>query len=312
MIVRRLPLQLIFRLTSRRTTVSQPCYWEHGVTPAVAPGTLPAMALPSSFLDLLDLECLAGDLFLAQSPLKDRQRVYGGQVVAQALEAARRTLTTDDTGQPLHHVHSLHGYFIRAGDESKPIVLDVDRIRDGRSFSTRRVVAKQAGGAIFNLSASFQKDEPDIEFARPSIDVSTVPPPEDCELEEWDDISPVRMVAKTEPGRATAWCRIEIPETLPDDPWLHTIALAYASDHIPMDSIRSGHPSTDDWEQFMGASLDHSVWFHRRPKADEWMLFDMHLQSLQGSRGVAHGTVHNADGTLLATVAQEGLLRRMR
>jgi acyl-CoA thioesterase-2 len=267
-------------------------------------------AAPSTFTELLALEELAADLFLAHSPVKGRQRVYGGQVVAQCLEAARRTITAD------HHVHSLHGYFIRSGDETKPIVLVVDRIRDGRSFSTRRVVAQQGGGAIFNLSASFQKHEPDAEFARSSdlfVDgVVQVPPPEQCEREEWDEISPVFMVPDRPDGRATSWCKIAIPERLPDDPWLHAIAMAYASDHIPMDSIRKGHPSTEDWEQFMGASLDHSVWFHRPARADEWLLFDMQLQSLQGSRGVAHGTVHTADGTLVATVAQEGLLRRMR
>ena len=255
-----------------------------------------------SFLDLLDLEQLAADLYLARSPQVGRTRVYGGQVVAQALEAARHTIDAN------HHVHSLHGYFIRAGDETKPIVLTVDRIRDGRSFSTRRVVAQQAGGAIFNLSASFHRVEPDEEFARP-IDISEVPPPEQCEREVWDEISPVWMVPDTPPGRAMAWCKIVIPERLPDHDDLHAIAVAYASDHIPMDSIRSGHPGTED--SFMGASLDHSVWFHRPARADEWLLFDMHLQSLRGSRGVSHGTVHTADGQLVATVAQEGLLRKL-
>lgn len=257
-----------------------------------------------SFLDLLDLEELAADLYLARSPIKGRTRVYGGQVVAQALEAARRTVDPD------HHVHSLHGYFIRSGDENRPIILDVDRIRDGRSFSTRRVVAKQAGGAIFNLSASFHRIEPDEEFARP-VDISDVPRHEDCELEVWDDISPIYLVPDTPPGRAKAWCKIVIPERLPDNEHLHAIAVAYASDHIPMDSIRSGHPGTEDWESFMGASLDHSVWLHRPARADEWLLFDMHLQSLRGSRGVSHGTIHTADGHLVATVAQEGLLRKL-
>ena len=266
--------------------------------------TTPPTDLPSNFLELLELEELAADLFLARSPIKGRTRVYGGQVVAQALEAARRTV------DPEHHVHSLHGYFIRSGDETKPIILNVDRIRDGRSFSTRRVVAQQAGGAIFNLSASFHRVEPDEEFVRP-ISIGDVPPPEACELEAWDDISPVRMVPGTPPGRAMAWCRIALPDRLPDDPAMHAIAVAYASDHIPMDSIRGGHPSTEEWEQFMGASLDHSVWLHRPARADEWMLFDMHLQSLRGSRGVSHGTVHTADGQLIATVAQEGLLRRL-
>jgi len=264
-----------------------------------------AAAAELSSRDLRGLDGSAADLDQAQSPIKDRQRVYGGQVVAQALEAARRTVDADQ------HIHSLHGYFIRSGDERRPIILDVDRIRDGRSFSTRRVVAKQAGGAIFNLSASFHRPEPDEEFARP-VDISDVPPPEECELEVWDDISPVRIVPDTPPGRATAWCKIVIPERLPDDEELHAIAVAYASDHIPLDSIRSGHPGTEDWESFMGASLDHSVWLHRPARADEWLLFDMHLQSLRGSRGVSHGTVHTADGILVATVAQEGLLRNLR
>ncbi len=269
-------------------------------------------AEPETFLDLLDLDEVAADLFIGNSPIKGRQRVYGGQVVAQALQAAMNTVPGD------HLVHSLHSYFIRPGDEVRPIVFDVDRIRDGRSFTTRRVMARQASGAIFNLSASFHKAEPDVEFTRPSA-AADVPSP-DGELinEDWDDISEVRLVPDTDPGRAVAWIRIAKPERLPLDPVgrdgmaLHAAAVAYCSDHIPMDAIRSGHPATDDWESFMGASLDHAVWFHRPARADEWLLFDMRLQSLQGSRGVAHGTVHNADGELVATTAQEGLLRRMR
>lgn len=259
---------------------------------------------PADFVELLELDQLAADLFIADSPLKGRQRVYGGQVVAQALAAARHTV------DPTHRLHSLHSYFIRPGDETRPIVLDVDRIRDGRSFTTRRVVARQSGGAIFNLSASFHKDEPDLEFSRPH-DAIDVPPPDACIEEDWDDISDVRMVPDTESGRAVAWIRIARPAVLPDDASMHALAVAYCSDHIPMDAIRSGHPATDDWEAFMGASLDHVVWFHRPARGDEWMLFDMRLQSLRGSRGVAHGTVHSADGELIATVAQEGLLRRI-
>ncbi len=269
------------------------------------------MTEPATFNDLLDLDEIAADLFIGNSPIKGRQRVYGGQVVAQALQAAMNTVPGD------HLVHSLHSYFIRPGDEVRPIVFDVDRIRDGRSFTTRRVVARQAGGAIFNLSASFHKAEPDVEFTRPSA-AADVLPPDECEKEDWDDISEVRIVPDTEAGRAVAWIRIAKPERLAVDPVgrdgmaLHAAAVAYCSDHIPMDAIRSGHPATDDWEAFMGASLDHAVWFHRPTRADEWLLFDMRLQSLQGSRGVAHGTVHNRDGELVATTAQEGLLRRMR
>ncbi len=265
---------------------------------------------PTNLLEILELEQLAAGLFLGHSAARGRQRVYGGQVVAQALTAARTTVPTDQ------RIHSLHGYFIRAGDESVPIVFDVDLIRDGRSFTTRRVVARQPGGAIFNLSCSFHRDEPDVEFSRSVADLA-VPPPDDCIVEEWDDISDVRSVPGTEPGRAIAWIRNALPDRLPDDPWVHTAAMIYASDHIPMDAIWSGNSEAEHGENgengnYMGASLDHSVWIHRESRADEWQLHDMRLQSLQGSRGVAHGTVHSADGVLIATVAQEGLLRRIR
>lgn len=262
---------------------------------------------PSTLLELLELEQLAAGLFLGRSSRRGRQRVYGGQVVAQALTAARTTVPADQ------RIHSLHGYFIRAGDESVPIVFDVDLIRDGRSFTTRRVVARQPGGAIFNLSCSFHRSEPDVEFSRAVADLD-VPPPDECIREDWDDISDVRTVPGTEPGRAIAWIRNALPDRLPDDPWFHTVAMVYASDHIPMDAIWSGNAEavSHDSGTHMGASLDHSVWIHRDSRADEWQLYDMRLQSLQGSRGVAHGTVHNIDGVLLATGAQEGLLRRIR
>lgn len=253
--------------------------------------------------ELLDLEQLAADLFLARSPIRGRQRVYGGQVVAQALAAATRTLDSAD-----HRVHSLHGYFIRPGDETRPIVLDVDRIRDGRSFSTRSVVARQAVGAIFNLSASFHRDEPDVDVAPWAPDLG-VPDPESLPRADWDDNSDVRPIPTEERGRARAWIRTARPDPLPDAAWLHACALAYGSDHIPMDAVFSGHPRGAVWDDFMGASLDHSLWFHRPVRAEQWLLYDLKLQSLQGSRGVAHGTVHTADGVLVATLAQEGLIR---
>lgn len=256
--------------------------------------------------DILELEELAGDLFLAHSPQKGRERVYGGQVVAQALAAAMRTVDSAD-----HRIHSLHGYFLRGGDETRPIVLDVDRIRDGRSFSTRSVVARQAGGAIFNLSASFHRTEPDVDVA-PPLPGLDVPDPLGLERAQWDDISDVRIIPTTEPGRARSWIRPAKPQVLPDDPWVHACALAYDSDHIPMDAILAGHPKGGDWTQFMSASLDHAVWFHRPVRVDQWLLYDLKLQSLQGSRGVAHGTVHTADGVLVATLVQEGLVRPLR
>ncbi len=266
---------------------------------------------PDNFIDLLELDQVAADLYIGHSPLKDRERVYGGQVVAQALAAATASLTATD-----HAVHSLHSYFIRSGDETKPIVFDVDRIRDGGSFSTRRVVARQAGGAIFNLSVSFHRDEPDAAYSASSAP-ENVPPPEDCIVEDWDDISAVRMVPDMPTGQAMAWIKIAIPEQLGGldthaGRALHAAGMAYCSDHIPMDAVRSGHPSTDDWDTFMGASLDHAVWFHRPTRADEWLLFVLHLQSLRGSRGVASGSVYDQAGDLVATITQEGLLRRLR
>lgn len=262
---------------------------------------------PKNFGELLDLEEIAADLFVGHSPQKGRIRVYGGQVVAQALMAAQLTNEAE------HQVHSLHGYFIRAGDETKPIVFDVDRIRDGRSFSTRRVVARQAGGAIFNLSASFHRAEPDAEIDGQTADFN-IPGPDELTGEDWDDMSSVRMIPEDqlEPGHTKAWIRVEKLGDLSRLRDAGQLCMAFSSDHIPMGAIRSAHPSGLEWEEFMGASLDHSLWFHRDPEPGEWLLYDMRLQALRGSRGVAHGTVHNRAGDRIATVAQEGLLRPVK
>lgn len=260
---------------------------------------------PAGFVELLELEHLAAGIFLGRSEAKGRERIYGGQVAAQAYVAAHRTVPSD------HHLHSLHGYFIRAGDETAPIVFDVDRIRDGRSFTTRRVVARQANGAIFNLSCSFHRQEPDVEFAL-AMPALTVPAPEELPRQEWDDISDVRLIPDQGVGRSMAWIRNSLPDRLPDDPWIHIASIVYGSDHIPMDAIWAGNTDAEaNHDAYMGASLDHSVWIHRPARADQWLLFDMRLQSLQGSRGVSHGTIHTADGLLVATVAQEGLLRKL-
>lgn len=259
---------------------------------------------PATFAELLDLEQLAADLYIGHSPKFGRDRVYGGQVVAQALRAAQLTNESE------HKVHSLHGYFIRAGDESKPIVFDVDRIRDGRSFSTRRVVARQSGGALFNLSASFHRSEPDVEIDGKAVNLN-VPGPDECLDDDWDRISGVREIPEhlLDSGHSMAWIKIARPGDLGSIPDVGSLALSYCSDHIPMSAIRRAHPSGGAWEDFMGASLDHSIWIHREADPEEWLLYEMHLQSLRGSRGVAHGTIHSASGQLIATVAQEGLLR---
>ena len=252
----------------------------------------------------LDLVPHGPDTFVGESPDYPWGRIYGGLVVAQALAAATETV------EPEHHVHSLHSYFILGGVPSEPVRYEVDRIRNGRSFSTRRVVARQSAGAILNLSASFQRIEdgqPDIQLA----EQPDAPDPETVDKSEWEagfDYREVEFPDGT--GRSLAWARY-LGE-LPDDPRAHACALAYLSDGNPMDAIFNLHPvkpGPDEWRDvFVSASLDHSVWFHRPVRADEWVLFDLRSPTIGGSRGVARGEMYQ-DGALVATVAQEGLLR---
>jgi acyl-CoA thioesterase-2 len=279
-------------------------------------------------LDLLDLEDLEVNLFRGRSPDEDRQRVFGGQVLAQALAAARRTV------DPERAAHSFHSYFLRAGDPAVPILYQVDRIRDGRSFTTRRVVAIQHGHAIFNMSASFQVDEPSEEH---QVEMPEVPPPEelpdDLELAErfradapegyvseggWFDAErpieqryadPINWWA---PERQAGYQRIWLRTTgaLPDDPALHAIVLAYASDMSLLDAatMPTGLSYFDEGMQI--ASLDHAMWFHRRFRADEWLLYVSDSPTASGSRGFARGSVFDREGRLVASVAQEGLMRK--
>jgi acyl-CoA thioesterase II len=276
-------------------------------------------------LDLLELETLEENLFRGVSPDEDRQRVFGGQVAAQALVAAGRTVDDD------RRVHSLHAYFLRSGDPNIPIVYDVDRIRDGRSFTTRRVVAIQHGKAIFNLAASFQvvEDGPDH-----SMEMPDVPGPEELptyrELIEpfLDRFSPgfVEWLVRERPidSRPTdtpkwldpgprqpeqdVWIRAN--GQLPDDPLLHACVLAYASDLTLLDTATLPHAIGYD-RGFMMASLDHAMWFHRPFRIDEWLLYHQLSPSASGARGLALGHVFRADGALAITVMQEGLLRPM-
>ena len=253
----------------------------------------------------LELEPHGADTFVGTSPDYPWGRIYGGLVVAQSLAAA--TATVD----PEHHVHSLHAYFILGGVPNEPVRYEVDRIRNGRSFSTRRVVARQSGGAILNLAASFHRHEdgPVAEGVGMPVDV---PDPDDVEKSHWDSGFDYREIdPPPELGRSLAWARYTGP--LGDDPRLHACALAYLSDGNAMDAIVGRHPVTprtpEEWgETFVSASLDHAVWFHEPVRADEWCLFDMHSPHVGGSRGVARGEVFQ-DGRLVATVAQEGLLR---
>ena len=251
----------------------------------------------------LELEPHGADTYVGASPRYPWGRIYGGLVVAQALTAA--TATVD----PEHHVHSLHAYFILGGVTNQPVRYEVDRLRNGRSFSTRRVVARQSSGAILNLASSFQRQEdgPVVQGAtRPEA-----PPPDDVPASQWEAGFEYREVHPSpESGRSLAWARYTAP--LDDDPRAHAAALAYMSDANPMDAIFGRHPVTvrqEEWhDTFVSASLDHAVWFHRPVRADEWLLFDMRSPFVGGSRGIARGEVFQGD-ELVASIAQEGLLR---
>ncbi|MGH9224064.1 MAG: acyl-CoA thioesterase [Acidimicrobiales bacterium] len=253
-------------------------------------------------VDLLDLEPIEVNLFRGVSPTDDRQRVFGGQVAGQALVAAGRTV---DNGA----VHSLHAYFLRPGDPSVPIVYEVDRIRDGRSFTTRRVVAIQHGQAIFNLAASFHIDEPGLEYQHT---MPAVPPPDELTTSEHGHRSiDTRYVPVDEPGHARVWFRAD--GRLPDDPLLHACVVAYASDLTLLDTTLSAH-GRHVWSapDLMLASLDHAMWFHRPFRADEWLLYDQDSPVTAGARGFARGSIFTEAGTLVASVVQEGLLRPVK
>ncbi|MEM8905440.1 MAG: acyl-CoA thioesterase domain-containing protein [Actinomycetota bacterium] len=263
---------------------------------------------PTTITQLLHLESHGPDTWIGVGPRYEWGRVYGGQVVAQALRAAAHTV---DDG---FLVHSLHAYFIRGGDIDQPIRYEVDRLRDGRSFVTRQVVARQSGGAILSLSASFHVDE-DGERAQP-LEAPTVPGPDEGVDETWSPIfRHVEIDLGPRPARSQAWMRVV--EELDDDPVLHACALAFVSDDNPMSSIAAAsvdHPPPADGfdDVWMGASLDHSLWIHEPLRVDRWHLFDLQTQRLGGSRGLATGQVFDGDGLHVATVAQEGLLRRRR
>jgi len=273
-------------------------------------------------IDLLDLEQIEVNIFRGRSPEERVQRVFGGQVAGQALVAAGRTVPAD------RPVHSLHAYFIRPGDPAVPIVYLVDRVRDGRSFTTRRVSAVQHGETIFTLSASFHHPEPGPEHADPMPDV---PPPEAVErnsdrlarllgdvpaqvLEgpiDLRSIGPMSAEAALDPALRTTrnliWLRVD--GDLPDDPLLHVCLMTYASDMTLLDSVLLGHGLSWLDGRTSGASLDHAMWFHRPFRADRWLLYAQESPVASGARGLATGRLFTRTGTLVATVMQEGLLR---
>lgn len=250
---------------------------------------------------LLHLEPLKPDAWLGTGPDLGWGRIYGGQIVAQALRAA--SLTVPER----RPVHSLHAYFIRAGYERSAVLFEVERLRDGRSFSTRQVVAYQSSGAILNLIASFNDDEPDSPdvIAWPMPD--GVDGPKDLPNEPTDLLMEHRVVRRDLSQGSVVWLRA-VGE-LGDDPAVHACALAYLSDEDPLGVAVGAHPLAGQWDDMMAASLDHAVWFHRPARADDWLLFSLTGHGMANARGLAIARVHTADGTHVATVAQEGLGR---
>jgi acyl-CoA thioesterase-2 len=277
-------------------------------------------------LRILDLEELEVNLFRGRSPQDMRIRVFGGQVAGQALVAAGRTVEG-------RTVHSLHAYFLRPGDPQVPIVYQVDRIRDGRSFTTRRVVAIQHGEAIFILSASFQRPEEGPTHGMP---MPAVPPPESLptteermaplkdqlhpEVWKWitrerpietrsvTDHNPFRPIAR-EP-RQLVWIRAD--GRLPDTPLLHQTVVAYASDLMLLDTATLPHAIAWNDPSYVMASLDHAMWFHRDFRADEWLLYVQESPAAHGARGFTLGHFFTRDGQIVGSVAQEGLIRPTR
>ena len=289
--------------------------------PPATPPTTPLDRL----VDLLDLEQIEVDIFRGKQATESLQRVFGGQVAGQALVAAGRTVPAE------RPVHSLHAYFLRPGDPSIPIVYEVDRIRDGRSFTTRRVVGIQHGKAIFNLQASFHVVETGIEH---SSTMPTVPEPESLatlsdrmkpyadELDGWySRPRPIDIRYVGDPPRiakdsgyrhpsSQVWMRAD--GTLPDDPLLHVCAVTFASDMTLLDSTLLNHGLAWGTGDVLGASLDHAMWFHRPFRADQWWLYDQESPWTGAARGLARGSIYTRDGQLAVSVVQEGLLRTPR
>ncbi|HEX7081382.1 MAG TPA: acyl-CoA thioesterase II [Gammaproteobacteria bacterium] len=280
-------------------------------------------AVLADLLRLLELERIEDNLFRGESRDIGSDRVFGGQVLGQALEAASRTVEGRD-------VHSLHAYFLRPGDVHAPIVYDVDRARDGRSFSNRRVVAIQHGRPIFNMTASFQVPEAGIEH---QADMPNVPGPEGLAdlsqvpaelLEripekmrrfvmrarpfELRPVEPIHVFSP-EPAPPLRHIWVRTIERLPDDPSLHRTLLAYISDYQLVATATLPHGIRFEHGNVQMASLDHAMWFHRPFRADEWLLHSMRSPNASGARGLAFGRFFTADGRLVASTAQEGLIR---
>ncbi len=275
---------------------------------------------------LLALEKIEENIFRGQNYQAPWKRVFGGQVLAQSIYAAYQTVPED------RYLHSVHGYFILTGDISKPIIYDVDRIRDGGSFTTRRIVAIQNGTPIFNMSASFQKLQDGFDH---QIDMPVVPPPDEVlsddqiaanlkdeqakafkrfaisrpiDFRRVESVNP--FDAKNRPPFQHVWFRTK--GKMPDSIRLHHEVLAYASDYNLLSTALFPHRSEIDINRIFLASLDHGMWFHRDFRADEWLLYALDSPSSSNSRGFTRGNIFNQEGKLVASVVQEGLIRTLK
>ncbi|OYW58652.1 MAG: acyl-CoA thioesterase II [Rhizobiales bacterium 17-65-6] len=281
----------------------------------------------SAFLDILDLETLEINLFRGRSGAPEARRVFGGLVVGQAVVAARRTVPEDRVA------HSLHAYFLLGGDPAAPIIYDVDRIRDGRSFNTRRVVAIQHGRAIFSMSISYQAPEDglDHQMAMPDVPMPEELPSDEVWRErliaryphassrDWMAMRPLELKptgldspylgGSGQPAQPAIWMRMR--GAMPDDLPTHQAVLAYASDLSLLQAALLPHGKSVFDRDMQCASLDHALWFHQPFRADEWLLYVQESPIAHATRGFCRGSVFTRDGRLVASVAQEGLMRQI-
>jgi acyl-CoA thioesterase-2 len=273
------------------------------------------------FGTMMKLEQHGVDTWVGAGPRYPWGGLYGGQIVAQALRAAALTV------EPRFRPHSLHAYFIRGGDHDQPVRFEVDRVRDGRSFATRAVTARQSVGAIFNMSASFQVDSTDGPVqagpdGQPQIEVQTArmpdfPLPDASAFNGWSPIFDRRLDTRPAQGEMTGWLRMQEPvDPSGEDRVLHACALAYMSDDLPTDAVASLHPErlTDQQfhERYFSASLDHAIWFHQPFDAGRWHVEHFVCHGMLDSRGFTLGYVFTPEGTHVATVSQEVLFRDRR
>ena len=273
------------------------------------PNTLRKFMTPfEELVELLDLEVIEHNLFRGHHPAARRKRLYGGQIIAQSLIAAARTL------DPAHLPHSLHAYFLRPGDWRVPALFEVDRIRDGKSFTTRRVKVIQAGEAIFNMDASFHRTEPGLEHQHKEL--ADLTPPADSKI--IDALKERPFISWREDHRAKL---AQVPQTpeqhlwfkangkAPADPLLNMALLAYQSDEALLSTARLPHRGNYDDDKMQIASLDHSIWFHHPVDVNDWLLYAVDSPSTSHARGYTRGEIYTTDGKLIASCMQEGLMR---